>query len=59
MVHGRFDTICRLSVAYKLHKAWLKSELIIVPDAGHSGTEIGIMSALITSTNKMVNKNEI
>lgn len=51
IVHGRYDVICPLENAYKLHKAWPSSELQIIRDAGHSACEPGIINALITATN--------
>ena len=39
LVHGRYDMVCALENAWKLHKALPKSTLTIVPDAGHSGSE--------------------
>lgn len=47
IVHGRYDLICPLESAWELHQAWPKSELKIVPDAGHSATETGISSVLV------------
>ena len=39
IIHGRYDMVCPVSGAWKLHEACADSELIIVPDAGHSGSE--------------------
>ncbi|VAX08909.1 Proline iminopeptidase [hydrothermal vent metagenome] len=47
IVQGRYDLICPVESAWELHKAWPKSELKIVPDAGHSAAETGISSALV------------
>jgi len=33
--------VCPMETAWKLHKAWPKSKLIIVPNAGHSSREPG------------------
>jgi len=52
IVHGRYDAICPLRNAWALHKRLPKSELIIVPDAGHSAFEPGIVSALIEATDR-------
>src|SRR5690606_2347220 len=35
LVHGRYDMICPLENATALHKAWPRTELHIVRDAGH------------------------
>lgn len=52
IVHGRYDVICPLRNAWQLHKAMPHSELVIIPDAGHSVMEPGITDALITATNR-------
>ncbi|MBI1363170.1 MAG: prolyl aminopeptidase [Proteobacteria bacterium] len=46
IVHGRYDMICPMSAAWKLHKAWPASQLHIIPDAGHSQWEPGIISKM-------------
>jgi proline iminopeptidase len=46
MVQGRYDVVCPIESAWELHRAWPESELIIVPDAGHSAREEGIADAL-------------
>ncbi len=54
IVQGRYDVVCPATSAWELHRAWPESELIIVPDAGHSMTEPGIRSALIEATDRFV-----
>jgi proline iminopeptidase len=48
IVQGRYDLLCPPTTAIQLHRAWPGSRLIIVDDAGHSATEPGIRSALVT-----------
>jgi proline iminopeptidase len=48
IVQGRYDLLCPPITATQLHRAWPGSRLIIVDDAGHSATEPGIRSALVT-----------
>jgi proline iminopeptidase len=48
IVQGRYDLLCPPTTATQLHQAWPGSRLIIVDDAGHSATEQGIRSALVT-----------
>ncbi len=55
IVQGRYDVVCPATSAWELHRAWPESELIIVPNAGHSMTEPGIRSALIEATDRFVN----
>lgn len=50
IVHGRYDCVCPLEAAYRLHLAWPEADFIIVPDAGHSSSEPGIRSRLIEAT---------
>jgi proline iminopeptidase len=52
IVQGRYDLICPMTSAWELHQAWQGSELIVVPDAGHSAAEPGIRSALIETTDR-------
>ena len=48
IVQGRYDLLCPPISATQLHRALPKSRLIMVDDAGHSATEPGIRSALVT-----------
>ncbi len=50
IIHGRYDIICPIENAYLLHRAWSEAEFQIISNAGHSATEVGIRSALITAT---------
>ncbi|MGR9105971.1 MAG: prolyl aminopeptidase [Gammaproteobacteria bacterium] len=52
IVHGRYDVICPMDGALALKAAWPEAELVIVPDAGHSATEPGIATALISATDQ-------
>jgi proline iminopeptidase len=52
IVQGRYDVVCPAKSAWELKKSWPKSELILVPDAGHSASEPGIRSALIQATDQ-------
>jgi proline iminopeptidase len=52
IVQGRYDVVCPMVSAWELHKALPESELIVVPDAGHSMTEPGIRSALIEACDR-------
>jgi len=46
IVEGRYDIVCPIHTAHRLHLAWPGSILHVVPDAGHSGMEPGIARAL-------------
>ncbi len=47
IVHGRYDMCTPLDSAWKLKKAMPHAHLEIVPDAGHSSLEPGIVDALV------------
>ncbi|NDE90527.1 MAG: prolyl aminopeptidase [Alphaproteobacteria bacterium] len=52
IVHGRYDMVCPVANAFKLHKAWPEADFIVVPNAGHAAMEPGIRSALIEATER-------
>ncbi|GAP98301.1 prolyl aminopeptidase [Leptolyngbya sp. NIES-2104] len=52
IVQGRYDVVCPMTSAWDLHKALPDAEFIIVPDAGHSMMETGILTALIDATDR-------
>lgn len=52
IVQGRYDVVCPMVSAWELHCAWPEAEFIVVPDAGHSMTEVGIRSALVGATDR-------
>lgn len=52
IIQGRYDMICPIATADELHRAWLGSEMIIVPDAGHSAMDPGVREALVTTTER-------
>jgi proline iminopeptidase len=50
LIQGRYDMACPAESAWDLHRALPQSELRIVPDAGHSATEPGLMRELVRAT---------
>lgn len=50
IVHGRYDVVCPVQNAWDLHKVWPEAQLHIIPDAGHSAWEPGILDKLIEAT---------
>jgi proline iminopeptidase len=50
IVQGRYDVVCPIMSAWELHRAWPEAQLRIIPDAGHSISEPGIIDALVTAT---------
>jgi proline iminopeptidase len=39
LVHGKLDLGSPLRTAWELHRAWRGSELVVVDDAGHTGSD--------------------
>lgn len=52
IVQGRYDVVCPAESAWALHKAWPEATLHLVPDAGHSASEPGIVHELVTATDR-------
>ncbi|SLN10998.1 Proline iminopeptidase [Aquimixticola soesokkakensis] len=52
IVQGRYDMICPPLSAYRLHKAWARSELRMVGRAGHALSEVGITRELVAATDR-------
>ena len=50
IIHGRYDVICPVQNAWTLHGRMPHADLQIIPDAGHSAFEPGIISALVRAT---------
>ena len=50
IVQGRYDVVCPMMSAWDLHRAWPEAQLRIIPDAGHSISEPGIIDALVEAT---------
>lgn len=50
IVQGRYDVVCPMVSAWELHRAWPEASLHIVPDAGHSSMEAGIIDQLVRAT---------
>jgi proline iminopeptidase len=53
IIQGRYDIVCPIQTAYKLHKVWPEADYIIVPDGGHSALDAPIRSRLIDATDNM------
>jgi len=50
IIQGRYDMCTPAVTAWDLHKAWPEAEFMIIPDAGHSFSEPGILDAIIGAT---------
>ena len=53
IVHGRYDMVCPIETAYRLHKAWPDAAFTVVPDAGHSALEPGTRMALLGAVEQL------
>lgn len=56
IVQGRYDAVCPPATAYALHRAWPKSRLVIVNNAGHTTTDPGIMRHLKDATDSFAGR---
>jgi len=52
IVQGRYDMVCPPVSAHDLHSAWPRAHYRIVPDAGHSAWESGILGGLVEATER-------
>jgi proline iminopeptidase len=54
IVHGRYDMVCPIDTAFRLHQRWPEADLRVVLDAGHSAYEPGITAELVTATDRFL-----
>ncbi|MCB9982064.1 MAG: prolyl aminopeptidase [Rhodospirillales bacterium] len=52
IIHGRYDVICPIRTAHRLHQLWPEADYIVVPDAGHSALDPALRSRLIEATER-------
>jgi proline iminopeptidase len=52
IAQGRYDVVCPMMSAWDLHRAWPEATLEVVPDAGHSAYEPGIVDVLVRATDR-------
>ena len=57
IVQGRYDVVCPVRTAWDLHQAWPEADLRIVPDAGHSAFEDGIVHELVAATDRFAEQS--
>lgn len=50
IVQGRYDIVCPMVNANRLHAAWPEADYVIVPDAGHSFLDPTLRTRLIEAT---------
>jgi proline iminopeptidase len=56
IVQGRYDVVCPMQSAWDLYNAWSQAELQVIPDAGHSALETGIIDALVRATDSFAQR---
>ena len=52
VVQGRYDVVCPMTTAWDLHRAWPEADFCVVPTAGHSAFEPGIVHELVCATDR-------
>lgn len=58
IVHGRYDMCTPFASAWALKQVWPEAQLDIVPDAGHSSLDPGIVDALVRATEAMLEQGK-
>lgn len=53
IIHGRRDMVCTPSASWSVHQALPKSDLAILPDAGHLASEPAMIDTLICTTDEL------
>ncbi len=53
IVQGRYDVVCPMMSAWELHRAWPEAAFHVIPDAGHSAFEDGILAKLVEETDRL------
>jgi proline iminopeptidase len=53
IVQGRYDLLCPMLAAERLHEAWPAADYLVVPDAGHSALEPPLTRALVAATERL------
>ncbi len=52
LIQGRYDMCTPARTAWDIHKAWPEADFRLVGDAGHAGSEPGIVHELISATDR-------
>jgi proline iminopeptidase len=52
IIQGRYDVVCPVRSAWRLHQAWPEASFEIIEDAGHAAFEPGTASALVAATER-------
>lgn len=52
IVQGRYDVVCPIETAFKLHRTWPEAEFVVAQQAGHSAFEPQIQHHLLETTDR-------
>ena len=52
IIQGRYDMVCPIATADELAHAWPEAHYEVIPNAGHSAWEPGILAALLDATRR-------
>lgn len=52
LVQGSLDFGNLLGIVWRLHHAWVGSELTVIDDVGHNAGAPGVVDALVAATDK-------
>ena len=52
IIQGRYDVVCPVRSAWRLHQAWPEARFLVIEDAGHAAFEPGIARALVAATER-------
>jgi proline iminopeptidase len=55
IVHGRYDIICPVKIAFELHQAWPEAAFHVVL-AGHSAADPAIVDKLVEATDAFADR---
>ena len=55
IVQGRYDIVCPFHTAHALYEAWPNADMVVISDAGHSGMEPGIATAITRAADALAN----
>ncbi|HEY0900653.1 MAG TPA: prolyl aminopeptidase, partial [Micavibrio sp.] len=50
IIQSRYDMLCPIYTANRLHQEWPEADYVIVPDGGHSALDAPVRSRLIEAT---------
>lgn len=57
IIHGRYDMVCPLRHAWRLHQAWPEADFRLVEGAGHAFSEPGILDQLVRANDRYAGKD--